>query len=120
LADYTVVYVLVGLSVVQAWLTLTAAYFAYQITKAVGVFWAWAFIVAAFAVDAIRNIMSVVTIAFYPPDQLTALLDQFSAVQIWSGQLIGLLTAALLMAGMFGLRKIFLRPKTAQPTPQGG
>src|SRR6266850_5318515 len=109
MADYTVVYVLVGLSVVQTWLTLTAAYFAYQITKAVGVFWAWAFIVAAFAVNAVQNIMSVLTIAFYPPEQLAALLAQFSAVQIWSGQLISLLTAALLMTGMFGLRKIFIR-----------
>ena len=119
MADYTIIYVLVGLSVVQAWLTLTAAYFAYQITKTVGVFWAWALIVAAFAVIAIQNIISVVTIAFYPPDQITALLAQFNALQIWSGQLISLLAASLLMTGMYGLRKIFLRPKTAKPVPQG-
>jgi hypothetical protein len=119
LADYTIIYVLAGLSVVQVWLTLTSAYFAYQITKVVGVFWAWALIVAAFSVNAIQNIISVVTIAFYPPDQLAALFAQFSAVQIWSGQLISLLTASLLMTGMYGLRKIFLRPKAARPAPQG-
>jgi len=120
MADYTIIYVLVGLSLVQVWLTLTAAYFAYQITKVVGVFWAWALIVAAFAVYATQNIISVVTIATYPPDQLTALFAQFSPVQIWSGQLISLLTAALFMMGMYGLRKIFLRPKTAETTNSGG
>jgi hypothetical protein len=119
LADYTIIYVLVGLSAVQVWLTLTSAYFAYQITKIVGVFWAWAFIVAAFAVHAIESIISVVTIATYPPDQLTALFAQFSALQIWSGQLISLLTAALLTTGMYGLRKIFKGRKSAEKPQQG-
>ena len=114
MADYTIIYVLVGLSAVQASLTLIAAYFAYKITKAVGVFWAWGFIVAAFAVNAIQNVMSVVTIFYYPPDQLSALLAQFSAVQIWSGQAISILTAALLAGGMFGLLKIFSRPRAVE------
>jgi hypothetical protein len=114
LADYTIIYVLVGLSAVQAALTITAAYFAYRITKAVGVFWAWGLIVAAFAVTAIQNVMSVVTVFNYPPDQLNALLGQFSAIQIWSGQAISILTAALLAAGMYGLLKIFSRPRTTE------
>jgi len=108
------IYILVGLSAVQATLTITAAYFAYKITKAVGVFWAWGFIVAAFAVNAVQNLISVVTIFYYPPDQLNALLAQFSAVQIWSGQAVSILTATLLAGGMFGLLKIFSRPRTAE------
>jgi hypothetical protein len=116
LADYTIIYILVGLSAVQATLTITAAYFAYKITRAVGVFWAWGFIVAAFAVNAIQNLMSVVTIFYYPPDQINALLAQFSAFQIWSGQAISILTATLLAGGMFGLLKIFSRPRTAETT----
>jgi hypothetical protein len=114
LADYTIIYVLVVLSAVQATLTITAAYFAYKITKAVGVFWAWGFIVAAFAVNAFQNVISVVTIFYYPPDQINALLAQFSAVQIWSGQAVSILTATLLAGGMFGLLKIFSRPRTAE------
>ena len=86
MADYTVIYVLVGLSGVQAALTMAAAYFAYRITKAVGVFWAWGLIVAAFAVNAIQNVMGVISVFNYPPDQLNALLAQFSAVQIWSAR----------------------------------
>ena len=119
MADYTIIYVLVGLSAVQVWLTLTAAYFAYQITKVVGVFWAWSLIVAAFSVYAIQNIISVLTIAFYPPDQLAALFAQFNALQIWSGQLISLLIASLFMTGMYGLRKIFMARKPAETTRQG-
>ena len=119
MADYTIIYVLVGLSAIQAWLTLTAAYFAYQISKAVGVFWAWLLILAAFSISAIQSIISVVTIGFYPPDQITALLAQFDALQIWSGQLISLLSASLLVAGMFGLRKILVGPKTTKVAPQG-
>jgi hypothetical protein len=119
LADYTVIYVLIGLSIVQAWLTVTAAYFAYQITKAVGVFWAWGLIVAAFAVNAAQSLIGVVSIAFYPPDQIAALLASFNPLQIWSGQLISLATASLLMTGMYGLRRIFLQPKTAPLAPVG-
>lgn len=119
MADYTTIYVLVGLSVAQASLTVAAAYFAYQITKAVGVFWAWGFIVAAFAVNAVQSSISVATIAFYPPDQIEALLAQFNGLQIWSGQLISILTSVLLVTGMFGLRGIFLRPKTAELVSQG-
>jgi hypothetical protein len=119
LADYTVVYVLVGLSIVQAGLTILAAYYAYRITRVIGVFWAWGFIVAAFAVDAIRNIISVATTATYPPDQLNALLSQFSPVQIWLPQAISLLTAALLAAGMYGLLKIFTGRKAAEPAQPG-
>jgi membrane associated rhomboid family serine protease len=114
LADYTIIYVLVGLSGVQAALTMAAAFFAYKITKAVGVFWAWGLIVAAFAVNAIQNVMSVISVFNYPPDQLNALLAQFSAVQIWSGQAISIVTATLLAGGMFGLLKIFSRPRAAE------
>ena len=120
MTDYTIIYVLVGMAAVQATLTITAAYFAYRITRAVGVFWAWGFIVAAFAVNAIQNVISVFTIFSYPPEQINSLLAQFSAVQIWSGQAISILTATLLAGGMFGLLKIFSRPRPAERSLPAG
>jgi len=99
---------------VQAALTIVAAFYAYRVTKVVGLFWAWGAIVAAFVINAGSGLMSLSTLFLVPADQLSALISQFNSVQIWLGQAVSLTSAFLLAAGMYGLLRIFGAKKSAE------
>jgi hypothetical protein len=95
------------LSLVQGVLTIVAAYYAYRITRIVGVFWAWAFIVAASALSAFRAISSVGPVSFVPTKLVGPTLNEFSTGAIVFSEIINLSAAVLFAAGMYGLYRIF-------------
>jgi hypothetical protein len=81
--------------------------------KSIGIFWAWGLIVAAFALTAVTNILSLALVFALPIEQVSALLDQFGSSSIWSGVTFNLTSSFLLAIGMWGVYKLF--SNTAKP-----
>jgi hypothetical protein len=99
--------ILGGLGLVQGAFAIIAAYYAYRITRLVGVFWAWLLIIAALALSAYRAITSVGPISFIPTKLDASALTQFGTGEIVLSEIINLSVAVLFAAGMYGLYGIF-------------
>jgi hypothetical protein len=110
--------ILGGLGLVQGVLTIIAAYYGYRITRVVGVFWAWAFIVAASALSAFRAISSVGPISFVPTKLDGPTLGEVGTSAIVFSEVINISEAVLFAAGMYGLYRIFHGQKKEEPPRQ--
>ena len=91
-----------------------AIYYAVTIARRVGTFWAWTLLVAAFALDATRNAISLALLFALPHDQLVALVNQLGPLSVWQSLSVGTLAVIFLASGMYGLSKIFQRLQKQQ------
>jgi hypothetical protein len=74
-------------------------------------------VVAAFALLTLRNVLSLALTLSLPAEQLSALLEQLGPASIWPNQIISVTSATLLVLGMYGLLRIFGKPKRAEDAP---
>lgn len=111
MADAALVGLYLVLSVSQALAMTLSVYFAYQITRLTGTFWAWSLLIVAFGLFALRDFTSVVSIFEQPVDQLSALTDQFTLTSVWPGTIVNEAAYLSLMVATFGLNRIFTRKR---------
>ena len=113
MADSTLVGLFIVLSISQVFMMLFAVYFAYQIMRKVGTFWAWTVMVIAFSLFALRDFTGVASVLSTPLDQLSAKTDVFTWSSVWPGTIINEAAYAALMIATYGLEMIF-RGRTAK------
>lgn len=116
MADTLTITLLVLSAAAQVLLMLISVYFAVRIARAVGTFWAWILVVVAFVMLTLRNLLSLALTLSLPPEQLSALIEQLGPASIWPSQIISVVGTILLVLGMYGIERIFVKPKKAQST----
>ncbi len=116
MVDSSIITFLAITATAQVLLAAVAVYFAVKITRAVGSFWAWSLIVVSFILNTLRNVSSLALTITLPPDQLAKLIEQLSWVAVWPSQVLNLVAAILLAAGMYGLMRVFERRKADTPS----
>lgn len=114
MADILTITLLVLSAAAQVLLMLMAVYFAVRIARAVGTFWAWILMVAAFFLLTMRNVFSLALTLSLPPEELSALIERLGPASIWPNQIISVAAAVLLVFATYGIQRIFEKPKKAQ------
>jgi hypothetical protein len=116
MADPILVGIYVAASVSQVVFMLLAVYYAFAITRTVGVFWAWTLMITAFVFFAARDVTSLASVLTTPAAELTSKTDQFTITSYWPGAILNELAYGTLAASTYGLRKIFRKtPSKKQP-----
>jgi len=86
-----------------------AVYYAVNVARRVGTFWAWSIVVVAFIVQGIRALIILVLSIPMSPDQLAAF-----GQTVGPDRIMGAISAIFLAAGMYGLSGIFKRTQDSR------
>ena|SRR2546425_1640485 len=109
MADFWILDILIGLSVLQLALSVGAAWYAYRLSKLIGHLLEWTLLILAFTLLVVKNTMSLLLIPLFTPAQIDALLASIPAVATLASQGVSLASGILLLVGMRGLYMVFMR-----------
>src|SRR2546425_7849422 len=109
MADFWILDILIGLSVLQLALSVGAAWYAYRLSKLIGHLLEWTLLILAFTLLVVKNTLSLLTIPLFTPAQIDALLASIPPISTFASQGVSLVAGVLLLVGMRGLHMVFLR-----------
>jgi hypothetical protein len=101
-------------------LLLGASYMAYHVSKIVGHFRAWIYLMTAILLTALDQFLSLGSLVFMSPAQIELALSKDNPIALALAVGLGLSISSLFFVGMFEIRRIFRKRMVAEEELEQG